>query len=70
MILRNPQALYILRNLEKFQNLIKIIFFIREIEANFYNFQRSSTSVPNFNRTKSILVCLKFKIELYYMKEL
>ena len=44
MILRNPQALYILRNLEKFENSIKIRFFIREIAANFNNFQRSSTS--------------------------
>ena len=26
--------------------------------------------MPNFNRKKSILVCLKFKIWLYYMKEL
>ena len=39
MILRNPQALYILRKLEKFKNSIKIHFFIREIAANFNNFQ-------------------------------
>ena len=44
MILRNPQALYILRNLEKSENSIKIQFFIREIAANFNNFQESSTS--------------------------
>ena len=44
MILTNPQALYILRNLEKFENSIKIHFFIREIAANFNNFQGSSTS--------------------------
>ena len=44
MILRNPQALYVLRNLEKFENSIKIHFFIREIVANFNNFQGSSTS--------------------------
>ena len=31
MMLRNPQALYILRNLEKFKNSIKIHFFIREM---------------------------------------
>ena len=35
MILRNPQALYILRNLEKFENSIKLNFFICEITANF-----------------------------------
>ena len=29
MMLRNPQTLYILRNLEKFKNLIKIHFFSR-----------------------------------------
>ena len=34
MILRNPQALYILRNVEKFKNSIKIHFFIHEIAAN------------------------------------
>ena len=39
-----PQALYILRNLEKFENSIKIHFFIREIAANFNNFQGSSSS--------------------------
>ena len=39
-----PQALYILRNLEKFENSIKIHFFIREITANFNNFQGNSTS--------------------------
>ena len=44
MILRNPQALYILRNLEKFKNSIKIHFFIREIAANFNNFQENGTS--------------------------
>ena len=38
-----PQALYILRNLEKFENSIKIHFFIREITANFNNFQGNST---------------------------
>ena len=42
MILRNPLARYILRNLEKFENSIKIHFFsIREIDANFNNFQGS-----------------------------
>ena len=45
MILRNPQALYILRNLEKLENSIKIHFFICEITANFNNFQGSRTSV-------------------------
>ena len=45
MMLRNPQALYILRNLEKFENSIKIHFFIRKIAANFNNFQGSRTSV-------------------------
>ena len=44
IILRYPQALYILRNLEKFKNSIKIHFFIPEIAANFNNFQESSTS--------------------------
>ena len=39
-----PQALYILRDLEKFENSIKIHFFIREITANFNNFQGNSTS--------------------------
>ena len=68
MILRNPLAGYILRNLEKFENSIKyIFFFIREIGANFNNFQGIT---PNFNREKSILVCQKFKIWLYYMKVL
>ena len=119
---RNPQALYVLRNLEKFENSIKIHFFILEIATNFNNFQGSSTSAqkrlltwcctciyqllkalrlrknvsqnnfcniiglsllapwlcavlaveitPNFNRIKSILVCLKYKIWLYYIKEL
>ena len=33
MLLRNLQALYILRNLEKFEISIKIHFFIREIAA-------------------------------------
>ena len=122
MISRNPQALYILRNLGKFENSTKIYFSIREIPANFNNFQRRSTSGqkllltwcctciyqlpkalrlrknvsqinfcnivfgfhclhldcvlfggrnnPNFNRKKSILVWLKFKIWLCYMKEL
>ena len=42
--LRNPQALYILRNLEKFKNSRKIHFFIGEIAANFNNFQERSTS--------------------------
>ena len=32
---RNPQALYILINFEKFKNSIKIHFFIREIAENF-----------------------------------
>ena len=31
MILRNPQALYILRNLEKFKNSIKIHFLFRKL---------------------------------------
>ena len=44
LIERNPQALYILRNLEKFKNLIKIPFFIRKIAADFNNFQASRTS--------------------------
>ena len=44
MILRNPQALYILRNLANFKNSIKIHFLIREIAVNFKNFQVSSTS--------------------------
>ena len=38
MTSRNPKALYILRNLEKFN------FFILELAANFNNFQGSSTS--------------------------
>ena len=37
-------TLYILKNLEKFENSIKIRFFIREVAANFNNLQRSSTS--------------------------
>ena len=44
MILRNPQVLYILRNLERFENSIRVHFFIREIAADFNNFQGSSTS--------------------------
>ena len=44
MILRNPQALYILRILEKFENSQKIHFFIQEMGANFNKFQRNSTS--------------------------
>ena len=44
MMLRNPQTLYILRNLEKFKNLIKIHFFICEVAGNFNNFQGSGTS--------------------------
>ena len=44
MTSRNPKALYILRNLEKFKNSIKIHFFIRELVANFSNLQGSSTS--------------------------
>ena len=44
MTSRNPKALYILRNLEKFKNSIKIHFFIRELAANFNNLQGSSTS--------------------------
>ena len=51
MILRTPQALYILRNLEKFENSIKIHFFIREIAANFNNFQGSSTSAQKLLMT-------------------
>ena len=51
MILRNPQALYILRNLEKFENSIKIHFFIREIAANFNNFQGSNTSAQKLQLT-------------------
>ena len=50
MILRNPQALNILQNLEKFENSIEIpfiYFFIPEIGANFNNFQGSSTSAQN-----------------------
>ena len=43
MILRNPQALYILRILDKFENSQKIHFFIRETGANFNRFQRNST---------------------------
>ena len=48
MMLRNPQALYILKNLEKFKKSIKIHFInsFREITANFNNFQGSSTSAP------------------------
>ena len=38
MISRNPKALYILRNLDKFN------FFILELAANFNNFQGSSTN--------------------------
>ena len=52
MILRNPQALYVLRNLEKFENSIKIHFLIPEIAANFNNFQGSSTSAQ-----KLLLTC-------------
>ena len=37
LILRNPQALCILRNLENLENSIKI-HFCREIAANFNNF--------------------------------
>ena len=44
MILRNPQALYILRILEKFQNSQKIYFLIQKMGANFNRFQRNSTS--------------------------
>ena len=44
MILRNPQMLYILRNLEKFENSIKIQSFIREVVANLNIFQGSSTN--------------------------
>ena len=46
MMLRNPQALYILKNLEKFEKSIKIHFInsFGEITANFNNFQGSSTS--------------------------
>ena len=44
MILRNPQVLYVLRNLEKFEKFHKNTFFIREIAAIFSNFQGSSTS--------------------------
>ena len=44
MILRNPQALYILRILEKFENSQKIHLLIRETGANFNIFQRNSTS--------------------------
>ena len=51
MILTNPQALYILRNLEKFENSIKIYFFIREIAANLNNFQGSSTSAQKLQLT-------------------
>ena len=46
MILRNPQALYILRILEKFENLQKIHFLIQKMGANFNRFQRNSTSAP------------------------
>ena len=46
MILRNPQALYVLRNLEKFESSVKIHFFILEIAANFNDFLGSSTSTP------------------------
>ena len=41
---RSFQVLYILRNLKKFENSIKIHFFSREIAANFNNFQLTSTS--------------------------
>ena len=41
MILRNPQALYILRILENSQ---KIHFFIPKMGANIDRFQRNSTS--------------------------
>ena len=54
MILRNPLARYILRNLEKFENSIEIhfmYFFIREIGANFNNFQGSSTSAQKLRLT-------------------
>ena len=44
MISRNPKGLYILTNLEKFENSIKIHFFIRELAVNFNNLQGSSTS--------------------------
>ena len=37
MTSRNPKAHYILRNLQKFKNSIKIHFFIRELVANFNN---------------------------------
>ena len=43
MILRNPQALYILRILKKFENSLKMHFFIREMGANFNSFHRNST---------------------------
>ena len=43
IISRIPQELYILRNLEKLKNSIKIHLFIREIAANFNSFQESST---------------------------
>ena len=38
--LRNLQALYVLRNSEKFENSIKIHFFILEIAAKFQQFSR------------------------------
>ena len=47
MILRNPQALYILRNLEKFENSIKIHFFIREIAANFKDCIKMSRKIAS-----------------------
>ena len=49
VILRNPQALYILRNFEKFEKFDKttFYFFIRKIGANFINFQGSSASAQN-----------------------
>ena len=51
MILRNPQALYILRILEKFENSLKMHFFIREMGANFNSFQRNSTSAQKLPLT-------------------
>ena len=48
MTLRNPQALYILRNAEKLKNSIKIHYFIGEIAANFNNFQESGSRKSSY----------------------
>ena len=69
MILRNPLAGYILRNLEKFENSIKyIFFFIREIGANFNNFQGSSTSAQKFLLTRCFTCIYQLPIALRQFK--